>query len=816
MQSFKCFILSRVLLSACVVCALLPSPAVAQEVVVIACPGAEACVYQPGYAPTLMGQRSVRLFEATRPGSSGHKGRSVRLANLPGLYREPESGTLRVLHHGEPGAMVAPAKLPRPDLANAASGWTLEYRPQASSKTVASVSHEEFVALLRGPALEAAVIEFLKREVQASTPHPRRQSLVAGAVLFTARSDALRLWRQELSGVVRHSLEAYKHETVDPDRMEATLAEGMSALRVLEAIGSEAPEDNVPTQLSAEYERLLQRFSIAQALKTAGLHDAFLEKLNQIGLPRWSRPELVDGWERALEASATDHHQRAVRLLASGQHAAAFDAARLASHRAPCNEEINEFYYRARVEFVNRNLLPTLPEYDSENRTILQQIVRELQSMARDPALTPERVQYVRKRVSEGERLDTGYLPLQLKKAEFLATIGELTASRAVVTQVERSVRLARPDAEEWLNMDASLNANLVTLRQTTEKKVRDHIANGEFKEALDAAEVGLSADPDSQRFLYYSAVAAAVLRQHEKVRQFVQRYLRPIAADCGGDPDARATLLELVRRHAPATATPLAGAHAPNWMSGERYAPGEAFYDPVSGSLNSRMVSSVGAKGSHTTGSEFRWEGFLATSIVTFTGSSPGARRILLELEPVYNQPAVYMTGIGPRANSEGRRRVMPLRYLNSPEFDPLLAARFTDELSLRGWAGNPFFHPFLWNDIFLFDLVYDEFGRIKEAIPVAADASRPVSEFSERLAFTWEGSSKRLLAISGARYRREMFYDDRGRLVFERVTHPAGKGRIDYSYEGHSKEPIRITCEDNFYDRSRRNVLVESELAR
>jgi hypothetical protein len=165
-------------------------------------------------------------------------------------------------------------------------------------------------------------------------------------------------------------------------------------------------------------------------------------------------------------------------------------------------------------------------------------------------------------------------------------------------------------------------------------------------------------------------------------------------------------------------------------------------------------------------------------------------------------------MRGIGLKANSAGQRKVMPLRYLNCPDYDPVLAAKFSGRATTRGWAGNPFFHPFLWDDIYLFDLTYDELGRITMAVPVTPEVKRPLSPFSETLTFTWDGTSKRLLAIGGIKYRREMKYDQRGRLVEEVITHPDGKGRIEYTYANESVQLRDIVCEDNFYDKSRRRV--------
>jgi hypothetical protein len=167
-------------------------------------------------------------------------------------------------------------------------------------------------------------------------------------------------------------------------------------------------------------------------------------------------------------------------------------------------------------------------------------------------------------------------------------------------------------------------------------------------------------------------------------------------------------------------------------------------------------------------------------------------------------------MSGIGSRTSAGSQGRVTELRYLNSPDFDPILATRLFRKVVMRGWAGNPFFHPFLWAQVFLFDLEYDDLGRIKRATPVRPDVAWPTSEFSEPLTFTWEGTSKRLLAISGPRYRREMNYDRLGRLVSERITHPKGGGRIEYRYRDESMQIVEVECEDDFFDVGRRTATI------
>ena len=245
-----------------------------------------------------------------------------------------------------------------------------------------------------------------------------------------------------------------------------------------------------------------------------------------------------------------------------------------------------------------------------------------------------------------------------------------------------------------------------------------------------------------------------------------------------------------------------------PHWISGEMYTPGEVFYDPVSGGFFPQIMRSRGMKGKTT---DFNWEGFAVTSIST-TVETLGSGRgpTIFEAEPRYDRQRVHMIDIGSKGNSAEARSSIQLRYVNSPDFDPLLAAKFTGTVQTRGWAGNPFFHPFLWEGIFVFDLTYDELGRIKEATPVMTDASRTRSPLSEKLTFTWEGKSNRLSSIRGARYRREMKYDGKGRLKAETITYGNNGGRIDYAYLQNTSQLVSATCEDNFFDRDKRSVMI------
>lgn len=796
------------------------SPGWCQNWVLITCPDASRCVYQRATAAQISGQDSVRLLPFSPEGDSRRQrgGRSAKISTLSGLYRQPDSGLLRILSRsGELGELVAPSRSPR----EAASPgdvfpWTIDFREPSGAKVVLSAPHSQFVALIREPSVEAGVVEFLKGEMQTRSPHPMRQQMLTGAAAFLGTSPELRKWAEELEARMDQNLKLFKAEQADPRLLEAILAEGIAATKTYRALSPDVPVAAIEIELNREYAQLLERFAMAGALKNAGMAAAFLDKLDQIGLARWSRPELMSGIEEQVRVATEARADKARHLLAAGYYAKAFDEARLASVRNPCDEAIHTLYYETRIQLVNQKKIPMLSAYDSKDRILLEQIVRELDTTG--GVLTRERVARVIDRVSEGERMDKDYLPLQLKKAEFLFELGRLTEVGDVVARTARHLPLGKKEAEEWLALDAKLNGALLAQRRDAQGLLKEHFDNANFREALTLAANGLRAEPANSSFLYQAAIAAAVLRDQAQSRRLIERYLRSAGSSCPGAEANRNLLLSLYRRLQPESPPLQANERSlPNWISGALYVPGEAYYDPISGSFNGRVFTSVASNGRERTETEFRWAGYLAGGIVTTKGGTRSLeRRPLLELEPVYDAKHAYMKGVALRTGSSGAPTLTTLRYRNSPDFDPILAREFTSNVNTQGWAGNPFFHPFIWEDIYVFDLKYDELGRLVEAVPVPPDFTRTSSRFSERLAFTWEGSSQRLREIKGNNYRREMVYDKRGRLTFELIKHSMGSGKIEYIYNGDSMRPIRVECEDNFFDRGRRTVLFATDLYR
>ena len=797
---------------------LLASTAAAQNLVVVTCSGPGHCAYQRVYAVTLQGKDSVRTVvpSAADDPQAIRKAATIKLGSLAGLYQEPKSLVLRVLNpDGTLGDVVLPAKLP-PSAATAAAALassTFECQVQAKVQTRTIVPASQFVALLSGPRPAGSVVDFLRREVMAYSPHPFRSELVAAALAFAADSDELRAWRDQLVATMRISLAQFTNGGVDPTQLEAVLGEGLAAGQAYRTIFGDAQNGRAPLQELAETRRLfLERVTVASVFRQANMYDAFLEELDQLDLARWSRPELMAGVQDALQASAQLHARLASDFLNTKQYARAFDEASLASRRSPCDQRLDSLYNRARLQFVNATAVQSLPDYDNANRSELEQIVRALQGMRPDDLATPEGREDAKRRIGDGEAMDAHYLPLQLEKAQFLYNIKEYSAARDVVTDVERNVRLGWADVDKWLKLDAAIDHGLSTLRQRNEKLASEQMANGYFDAAFKSVTQGLAADPDNPRLLYAAAVSAAVQRDVASARHYAELYLRRPVLGCGESPEVTRSLLDLYHVKASAESPAIGDGRVPNWMSGEPYMPGEVYYDPLSGSFQAHISQVSVSEKSRSVSTAFQWNGFMAVSISTIEGAGrdePAHRMpAVTTIEPVYDQKRVYMKEVTTESGAAGTTKRFALTYLNAPDFDPILASKLTGKVTTRGWAGNPFFHPFLWDGIYVFALQYDELGRLRKATPVSEGVSRPSLPFAETLTFTWEGNTKRLKSVSGEKYRREMSYDQFGRLVSETITHPLGKGSIEYHYDGMARLPSQAFCIDNFYDNARRIV--------
>ncbi len=133
-------------------------------------------------------------------------------------------------------------------------------------------------------------------------------------------------------------------------------------------------------------------------------------------------------------------------------------------------------------------------------------------------------------------------------------------------------------------------------------------------------------------------------------------------------------------------------------------------------------------------------------------------------------------------------------LTLWNSPRLDTHLAYKVTGKRVAVGFSGNHYFHPFAWDAIHMFELDYDDEGRVRHAWELD-EPNAP------RLDFTWDG--KRLLSViarvatSGEQvvYSRTLNYSG-DKLLSETITQAGKTSHIQYKY---NKQGVLIEAESD-----------------
>jgi hypothetical protein len=135
-------------------------------------------------------------------------------------------------------------------------------------------------------------------------------------------------------------------------------------------------------------------------------------------------------------------------------------------------------------------------------------------------------------------------------------------------------------------------------------------------------------------------------------------------------------------------------------------------------------------------------------------------------------------------RNDPQGGSSAGYLTLWNSPRVDTRIAEKATGKRAAVGFSGNRYFHPFAWDAIHLFELDYDEQGRVVHAWELGEPKA-------PRLDFTWDG--QRLLKVTGRDsaapanvvYTRTLSYNG-DRLVSENISYSGGKSsKIEYKYD-------------------------------
>jgi hypothetical protein len=796
----------------------LAAPEGAVQNVLVLC-SADDCTYRLVTNVSLSGHTSLRT--ARPPLESINQSelsqlQEVDLDRIPGLYRNSRTGVWY-----EVGAdtvsqdLALPSELSTKTPLALGSVWqntTIEYTP-VGVKGKQTARADDFAYLLVGADSDQATSRLLQRLLAPDAPDTdnRRQALIRGDLLFNAKRPSAQAARDALQGRIRTELAAFDAQQGDPSALASTLTDAAQLSAIYSKTVDVTPGDDLMSRVSAAQALYAKRAAISDGLRAAGLWDDYLVKIRQLGLARWSLPDSLAREREALLESTKLHVDRSAAFAKSDHPDRAFDEAKLAAGNS-CDPMVQQAFYNAKIQLVNHDAIASAAEYTGNQRAVLEQTVRSLEQL--DPAKEQVTLAFIQ----QGEAIDPNYLPLQWKKAAFLDKLGRYTDGLAVLEHIERTVPLDRRELDLCLRLDGEIRINLLDAIDKSKAEAGKAFAEGRYRDVLTATARGLKADPNDATLLFYGAMAAAFLRQTSDATNYARTYLKTANVSCAaaGEPEK---ILDLTRVISTSTAPADPADSIPNWVSGARYSLQAAPYDPISLAFLqpiSRIATNV--VDGVVTGTIFERENrsFLVSSIVTtraqtnVTAKTSGADPPLFEAEPKYDRQTLTMLEVGSRVGATSGP-VHPLAYLNSPDVDPRLVLRFTGKQIARGWAGNPYFHPFVWNGFYFFDLAYDGLGRVVTATPIKEEAGTRTDPSSEPLEFTWYRDTNLLLSVRGKRsgYLRELTYDKSGRLASEMITMgKKGKGSIEYEYLPKSTRMQSATCMDDFWDKVERTI--------
>ncbi len=153
--------------------------------------------------------------------------------------------------------------------------------------------------------------------------------------------------------------------------------------------------------------------------------------------------------------------------------------------------------------------------------------------------------------------------------------------------------------------------------------------------------------------------------------------------------------------------------------------------------------------------------------------------------------------------ADPLGGSSVGYLTLWNSPRLDTEVAYSTTGKRAAVLFSGNSFFQPFVWDAIHLFEVDYDEEGRVLHAWEMDKVGA-------PRLEFTWEGRLLKEIAArpaggGSAVYTRSLQYSG-DKLMSETIHFNNKMSRIQYKYDKQGRM-TEAECEDDLSldDRSR-----------
>jgi len=744
-----------------------------------------------------------------------------------------KSGTLRrhvggyLVRRSESGwEPVAADGAPVKTATSFAALWTatvVSIQAQRSSKTATALRPGEIYAILPGTDRNEALANLIADasnfrglgEASEDAAFAERMSLLVGVANSVTGPGATKLKQLLLSEMLAAG------QRVSAGIAKAgDLTAGLKYAEVsAQAYPKDAQQEEARTGLSKTKKWLDERMAILKAFRAGDLWDAYLDKYDDF--ERWdgSFQDLRKSREQAFLESGQQHRARGEQFYKDKVYPRAMVELKLAQGRLPSDRQIADLIEKVKLDDEHQNAVTRVKVVEDPTSTIYRLITRRLQnadsyindgkSAEAGGRLTEAdgKLTEAEGEILQAEGVDKGSPRIMLSRAKLLQ------ARKQPLKALEILDDYARRVVDDGGDGDKLRNTILLELKSTKEIKkaaVAKAESDGDYVAALKTVQEGLDLDANDLDFLLHAGRLNAILRKNANAAELFENYLR---LSQGRDAEQK-------RRTEVYNTLPLVKAAIPdpdgkpNWFSGYHNPPGIA-YCPISLMPSARVAE---VKASRKQIANFQWTGDRLSSVQTlsqepgerepktavyfdyFFKDRGGVRRV--SVEPLEDAAAEGLPT--PRFTAEGTAGAGKGIYLglpNHPVVDPLMVERLTGKRVATIIAGNPYFHPFVWDGIYVFIAEYDDKGRVKSArqIPAAGQAPRTLD-------FKWDGLRLIEIAERGGDYKRTMTYNG-DKLTMETIAFRGKSSKIEYKYKG--DQLLEAVCgEDASLDNRSRHV--------
>jgi tetratricopeptide (TPR) repeat protein len=701
--------------------------------------------------------------------------------------------------------------------------------------------------LALGGSPAAAAVSFVTDSAGFSSPAERAAALSGLASSFPGSPEAAGAARRLLSEGIDAAMNA-----IQVGGPPATLQE---AVLLADAAARAFPQDRVLLQKREEVRRRHQSLDAAlasvKALAEQGRWDALLDQYPAVEPYEHGLPDLRALRERALRQSIQEHVARGRDLVSRRNYAGGLAELQAALRRDPENASLRSAVEEARLaqapELRGRARASAL---SPARRTNLESHVSTA-ALYRGDRKWEEAVEELR----QAEALDPQAPTVLAELVQLHEERGEFSKALAALERldgVSTSPEAVKRNHDRRVRLQYALRKEV----EAGKSKATALVGERKYAEALAACKSALTASTADPDLLYLAGTTAGIVRQDATAQALLERFMAvPLATNTNYERRAQARkALGLLHASGPAAGTPR------SWLSGDPLERG-AFYSPVSLAFQPRVA---GIKGSGGLKVAFDWGEnlrlhavtesvtkthglFNAISAVTaglsaangdsstayyqgtdsettamtfeYYSDFPSAWRVArnrseyheadqqysiaptsYSVDP-FSAPQISSQKLGKDERSEDKKWQF-FTFLNNPRVNPAIAALVGAPVATV-FSANPYFNPFVWSDIYIWQAEYDAEGRLATA---TTDAYRAT--------FAWQGQKLSAIRVAAKQrngawaelYERRQEYDGE-RLVAENVLFGGQSQRIAYTYD--NGRLARATFKDpGAHDGRRRDV--------